>query len=254
MRSSQPEPRAELRVQAKRAVDAAAELGDPELETLMLREAAILERPHDPDRARAYLERALAIAECRADLRGQAQILRNLARPGISSGAQRLEYIKRAVAVARQAGEASVLAYALLDLSTLVEDSTDLAAAAADEAWELAGKTGMDDVRDTAAAQRAWIAMETGDNETAIRMAQWVLDHGAPADEINTFYARLVQVQAYYRSGAAAVGRAEALRLHDLVVGREAIFAEATGHDWYADAKATVNALLASDATAHDGQ
>jgi DNA-binding SARP family transcriptional activator len=256
MRSSQPEPRAELRVQAKRAVDAAAELGDPELETLMLREAAILERPHDPDRARAYLKRALALAECRADLRGQAQILRNLARPGISSGAQGLEYIERAVAVARQAGEASVLAYALLDLSRLVEDSTGLAAssAAADEAWELAGKTGMDDVRDTAAAQRAWIAMETGDTETAIRMAQWVLDHGAPADEINTFYALLVRVQAYYRSGAAAVGRAEALRLHDLVVGREAIFAEATGHDWYADAKATVNALLANDATAHDGQ
>jgi hypothetical protein len=112
----------------------------------------------------------------------------------------------------------------------------------------------MNDVRCTAAAQRAWIAMEIGDNETAIRMAQWALDHGTTADEVNTFLAILVLVQAYYRSGAAAVGRAAALRLHDLVVGREAIFAEAMGHDWYADAKATVNGLLASDATAHDGQ
>jgi hypothetical protein len=43
-------------------------------------------------------------------------------------------------------------------------------------------------------------------------------------------------------------------RLPELVPDREAIFAEATSPDSYAEAKAKVNALLAGDATALDGQ
>ena len=257
MRSSQPEPTAEIRRQAKRAVDAVAELGDPELETLMLREASILERPHAPDLARAYLERALAIAERRGDLGGQAQILRNLARSEFASGARLLRYGQRAVAAARGSGEASVLVYALLWLAIILEEeSGDLAAAAvaADEAFELAGAAGMDDARCTVATQRASIALEAGDNEAAIRMAQWALDHGTPADEINMYFANVVMLQACQRSGATAAGRAAAQWLRALVRGRETVFAEATRPDLFARNMATADAMLAGVVTADDSQ
>jgi len=257
MRSSQPEPGAELRVQARRAVDAVAKLGDPELETLMLREAAILERPHDPDRARGYLEHALALAECHADLRGQAQILRNLARSEFSSGARMLEYAQRAVTVARVAGDASVLVYALVWLASMLEEDVgDMvsAAAAANEAFEVAVEAGLDDVRCTVLVQRARIALEAGDNEAAIQMAWRALDRGAPTDEYNTFVATAALAQACHRSGDAAAGRAAAQRLRALVRGREATFAEIIGPDRFAESMAKADTVLAGDATAHDGQ
>ena len=147
MRSFKPESTVLLRQQAGRVLDAVAQLPDPELETLVLREAALLERPHAPDRTRELLQRALSITEDHKDLRGQAQILRNLARRGVSSGAQRLGYGRQAVAAARLAGEASVLVYALLTLAIVLEEEDDdlvLAAAAADEAFTMAGDAGMD--------------------------------------------------------------------------------------------------------------
>jgi DNA-binding SARP family transcriptional activator/tetratricopeptide (TPR) repeat protein len=256
MRSAQPEPAADLRRQAKRAVDAVAELGDPELETLILREAAILERSSAPDRAREYLDRALTIAEHRGDLTGQAQILRNLAHSAISSGAQQLEYVRRSVAAARRAGEASVLVYALMQLAVVLQYDGQLAAAAvaADEAFELAGKAGMDDILGTMAVHRGWIALDAGDNETAIRKARWSLDHVAPADEFTTFTATVVLAQASHRSGAVAAGRAAAERLRALVRGRESTFADAVGPQYFAEWMAKAGAVPAAEATAHDSQ
>ncbi|WP_436535641.1 AfsR/SARP family transcriptional regulator [Actinoplanes sp. HUAS TT8] len=237
MRSSHPESTSEIRRQAKRTVEAVTALGDQGLETLILREAAIQERPHAPDLAREYLTRALAIAESRKDLIGQAQILRNLAYPGTSSGAEQVGYAQRAVDAARQAGDASVLLYALLQLASSRQNDGDLtaAAAAADEGFALAGEAGMDDARCTLAIKRAAVALEAGDDETAIRMARWALDHGAVTDEINTFTATLVLAQACHRSGAAEAGRAAAERLGALVRGREAIFAEIVGPDRFTE-------------------
>ncbi|WP_436535904.1 BTAD domain-containing putative transcriptional regulator [Actinoplanes sp. HUAS TT8] len=257
MRTSQPEPRARLRWQAKRAVEAVAELDDPELETLILREAAILDRAHAPDRAREYLERALAIAERRADLIGQAQILRNLARPEFSSTGQMLDYVQRAVVVAREAGDISVLVYALLWQATILEENggdLTLAATAADEAVELAVKAGMEDAHRALVVQRSCIAQKAGDNEAAIRLARWALDHGLPGDEMHVFNVTLVLALAWHNSGAVDDGRAAAQRVRAMVHGREAIFAEVTGPDWFADAMAKIDAVLAGDATAHHGQ
>ncbi len=255
MRSFKPESTVLPRQQAGRVLDAVAQLPDPELETLMLREAALLERPHAPDRSREFLQRALSITEDRKDLRGQAQILRNLARRGVSSGAQRLGYGRQAVAVARLAGEASVLVYALLTLAIALEEEHDdlvLAAAAADEAFEMAGDAGMDDMRFAVASQRAYLALAAGDYQAAVRTAQWVLDHGAPTDEVVTFNAAVALMQAFHRSGATAAAQAAARRCRALVRGREAVFAETTDPASFAAVMAEAEIILAGDAPAQE--
>ncbi|SNY72283.1 AfsR/SARP family transcriptional regulator [Paractinoplanes atraurantiacus] len=256
MRSSQPRLSAELRDQAVRAVEAVAGLGDPELETLILREAAVQLRAHSTDRARDYLLRALAITQARGDLVGQAQILRNLAVAPITEGRGQVTYAERAVGAARRAGEPSVLVYALDMLARMLDDYDEpaRAAAVAAEAFDLAGDAGLTDMRCLLAAARAWIALRLGDDEAASRMAAWALDHIDPADEVTTWTSSVILALASHNLGDTARARAEAERSRALVQGREDVFAEVIGDDYFVSYMARVDGVLAAEGTAIGSQ
>ncbi|MEU8819765.1 BTAD domain-containing putative transcriptional regulator [Actinoplanes sp. NPDC048796] len=256
MRSSQPASSAEIRRQATRAVEAVAGLGDPELETLILREAAVQHRPHSPGLARDYLLRALAIAEGRDDLIGQAQVLRNLAAAPITVGSGQVTYAERAVEVARRAGEPSVLVYALETLARLLDEDDQPAAAAlaAAEAFDLAGAAGLPDMHCYLASSRAWIALKLGNDEEAARMAQWALEHKDPDDELTTWSSALSLAVARHRLGESDRARAAAELVRSLVRGRETVFADAVGPVEYAREMAQIDDILAGQGTASDVQ
>ncbi|XVU22868.1 BTAD domain-containing putative transcriptional regulator [Actinoplanes sp. CA-054009] len=256
MRSNQPRFSAELREQAVRAVTAVAELGDPDLETLILREAAIQLRPHAPEHAREYLLRALAVAEGRGDLIGQAQVLRNLSAAPITVGREQVTYAERAVAVARRAGEPSVLVYALEMFARLLDDFDESARAAvvSAEAFELAGVAGLSDAHSYIAANRAWIVFKLGDHEQAALMAEWALEHGDPADEITVWTSNLILALARQRLGDPIRARAAAERFRALIRGHETLFSELVKDDHLDSYMAQLDAILAGPGTASGGQ
>ncbi|MFF5077489.1 BTAD domain-containing putative transcriptional regulator [Actinoplanes sp. NPDC000266] len=256
MRSSQLEASAEIRRQATRAVEAVALLGDPELETLILRDAAVQLRPHSPDLARDYLLRALAIAEDRGDLIGQAQILRNLALDPGAAGPEQLTYAEQSVAVARRAGDPSVLTYALENFARLLHehDRPAPAAVAAAEAFELAGEAGLTEFQCYMGAARAWIALKLGNDEEAARMAQWAVEQTDPADEITVWLAAMSLALSRHRLGDANRARAAAERVRSLVRGRETVFADVVGHAEFAREMAEMDVILAGQGTATGSQ
>ncbi|MGK5683136.1 AfsR/SARP family transcriptional regulator [Actinoplanes sp. URMC 104] len=256
MRASRLDTTKETRRQSFRVVDALRELGDPEIETAFLREAALQAKFAEPDRARDYLMRALAIAESRADVIGQAQVLRNLAQPPITLGPQQIPYAERAVAAARQSGEPSVLLYAHDALATAREENGDLAGAAvaSDEAFDVATAAGIQDARSSLASERARLALRLGDNRAAVRWGEWALARVSSDDHHVTFGATMVLAQAYHRIGDTARARTAAQRAHELVQGREAEHAASFGPEYFATFMAEVDAVLADDGTAKGDQ
>ncbi|XVU28795.1 BTAD domain-containing putative transcriptional regulator [Actinoplanes sp. CA-054009] len=253
MRAIEVEVTADIQRQGARAVDAVAALDDPELEALILREAAVQRRGRDREAARGYLLRALAIAERRDDLLGQAQALRNLAIVPAESGPREVDYARRAVAAARQAGEPSVLLYALnAGLAFVLKNTGDVAGMAEvlDEAFALAGRAGMTSFQVAVATSRAWAAGELGDDGTAVRMAEWALEHAEPTDHRTVYSATVALARSYHRLGDLdrAVAAAEAFQ--ESLARNEVAFREFVG-DREVDADiAQVDAVLGAAGSA----
>lgn len=256
MRSNRLDSPGLVRRQGARAVDALVGLDEPELESLMLREAAVQCRAVDPDQARAYLLRALEIAQRRDDLTGQGQILRNLSRAPLSHGQEQLRYARRSVAIARQVGEPSVLGYALDALAGALAANGDTTGAAVviDEAFTVAGAAGLTDLQVGAATHRAWIAVEAGDDRIAVRMAEWARDRALPSDEHTGYTTNVALMQAYHRLGDITRARTAAEQVRDHLVRDRPGHLDQFGPDEVARHEAQVDAILAGDGTAHGCQ
>ncbi|MEV4350787.1 BTAD domain-containing putative transcriptional regulator [Actinoplanes sp. NPDC049596] len=210
LRSIRLDETAAAREQSLRVLAAVEPLGDPRLETMVLRETALTVRVTDPERSRAFLHRALDLAERGHDRLGQAQVLRNLGNwPPLYPEAQRLDFLRRAVAAARAAGEPSVLAYALEALAKELVDQGDLAEAAghAADAFAVAGAAGMSDSQVSIAVRRADIGVDARDYAAAAEMAEWALTHSVPDDNYT-----LLLGNYFLALAAAGLGQADRAR------------------------------------------
>jgi DNA-binding SARP family transcriptional activator len=185
VRSARAEPYSDSREQTMRVLAAVGDLGEPVLEAALLREAALVEGPTDPAVARLLLRRALDIAERADDVIGQAHVLRNL---GLSLAGedreQALPHLLRSVRVARLTGEPTVLVYCIDALARTLQEDGRLAESVvlAREAFDIALATGLDDLRNNAAARLAETSLLMGDHRQAGAMARWAAEHIPPGE------------------------------------------------------------------------
>ncbi|MFD1368086.1 ATP-binding protein [Actinoplanes sichuanensis] len=185
VRSARAEPYADSREQTMRVLAVAGGLGEPVLEAALLREAALVETPTDPAVARLLLLRALDIAERAGDVIGQAHVLRNLGLTlRVEERDKAIPLLRRSVAAARRTGEPTVLVYCIDALArTLQEDGQlDECVALAREAFDIALATGLDDLRNSAAARLAETSLVLGDHRQAAAMARWAAEHVPPGE------------------------------------------------------------------------
>ncbi|MBL7255936.1 AfsR/SARP family transcriptional regulator [Paractinoplanes lichenicola] len=241
LRSSSAEPRSDSREQTVRVWQAVEQLGDPVLRIGLGREVATLVRATEPERAVDLLTRALDLAVREGLVFWQAQAHRSLGGwPSILDRAGRLEHLRRAVALARDAHDVSALVYALeaSAVEHLAGNDAAKAVAALSEGLELARAAAMNDFVVSLAGRQAEALLQLGDAAAAIRAADWALANAAAGD-IHTAYAasRFVAI-AYARLGDAIRAR-EAARVFRELCERHA--------DSY-------NGIFGADLVAHERQ
>ncbi len=106
-------PFAELALQAVEHVD------EPVLRAECFRDvAATFARCGQPDRARTYFDLAASTFEQIGDRVGQANVYRNMAGTLAMDPVDRIEYLRRSVAIAREIGDQPILATSLVRLGT----------------------------------------------------------------------------------------------------------------------------------------
>ncbi|MEU4243627.1 BTAD domain-containing putative transcriptional regulator [Actinoplanes sp. NPDC026619] len=249
LRSARVESPVDALEQALRVLRAVEDLGDPGLETAMLREVAVSARYPEPDLARALLARALALAERENDLVAQAQLHRNMGiNPYLVPAPERLDHLRRAVGFARRAGEPSVLAYALEALAGELSDQGGRTAAAAyaGEAFRVAGCAGMAAYQTVIAVKRAEVAFGAGDLRTSAEMAEWALVHAAPGANYTLVLAGLSLARAALGIGDRERARAGADLFYDTLQQHGDEFVASWGAAEVAEYRTIVDRVVAA--------
>ncbi|MEV4345048.1 BTAD domain-containing putative transcriptional regulator [Actinoplanes sp. NPDC049596] len=253
LRSSSAESHADSQAQILRVLGAVADTGDPVLEIAMRREAAMVLRGPEPGRARSLLTGALDIAEQEDLVLWQAQVHRSLGDwPPVLEPAGRLRHLRRAVELAREAADTSVLVYALQALGQELAESGAATEAAPllTEAFELAETEGLADLTVGLAILRAEAVMELDDVAGAIRLTEWALGRAAPGDNYSHLVISHRLAIAYARIGDTGRARAAAALYDDLVRRHGDSYAGVFGAEMMRESRREIAAALATLETA----
>ena len=107
---------------AELALRAAEHVDEPVLRAECFRDvAATLARCGQPERARTYFDLAAATFEQIGDHGGQANVYRNIANTLSMDSLDRVEFLRRSVAIAREIDDQPILATSLVSLGTALE-------------------------------------------------------------------------------------------------------------------------------------